>query len=341
MYLTACGLVCSVGLQAKAACAAVRAGIGRFVELPYHHEHGESVIGAPVPELTVDFEDVGRLSELLSRALSECLAAPHASSLSPLPLLVGLAETGRPGSAAPVAEVILAEVQRNLGTRFHGRLSQVIHTGHTSCFEALRVARRLLSEPDVQGCIVCGVDSYLNAKTLHWLERGFRLKTEENSDGVIPGEAAAAVFVQGHRPTSDGAAIRVSGIGFGHEPANVLSEEPLCGLGLTGAIREALAEAALKFQEIDFRISDVSGESYGFREQALAVARLLRAPRGELPFWHCADSIGDVGAAAGACALVVAMDAFAQGYAPGKYALCSTSAVGGNRAAVVLNGQVA
>ena len=49
MHLISAGLVCSVGLSAAAACAAMRAGIAMFEELPYADNRGQPIVGAVVP----------------------------------------------------------------------------------------------------------------------------------------------------------------------------------------------------------------------------------------------------------------------------------------------------
>jgi 3-oxoacyl-[acyl-carrier-protein] synthase-1 len=332
-------MVCSVGLHAEAACAARRAGIAKFDDLPYYHTGGEQVIGATVPGLSADFENPDRLVELLSRAASDCLRNRPAEPLEKLPLLVGLAEPGRPGGGAGLADSIISRLEHRLKLRFHPRLSRVFPKGHTAGFEALRVARELFQNERTPACLVCGVDSYLTAASLHWLERHWRLKTSFNSDGVIPGEAAAAVLVQPQAPSKGGAGTKITGLGFATEKASVLSEEPLLGLGLAAAARAALGEAGLPAHEISFRISDVTGEQYGFKEQALMVARLVKVHMDSLPIWHCADSIGDTGAAASLCQLVIAFHAFAKGYAPGDRVLGCTSAVPGDRAVLVLQRQ--
>lgn len=117
-----------------------------------------------------------------------------------------------------------------------------------------------------------------------------------------PGEAAAAIYVN-RPPATTQTQVQVTGLGFGQEKATISSEEPLLGLGLTAAARAALAEAGLQLHEMDFRPSDATGEAYGCKEQALLVARLHRVWKPEVPHWHCADSIGDCGAAAGVCQL--------------------------------------
>jgi 3-oxoacyl-[acyl-carrier-protein] synthase-1 len=335
MRISATGMVCPVGMGAAAACAALRAGVSAFCELPFSDDAGRPVIGAPVPDMDFDRDHEARLAELLAAALRDCLAAAGAVGLERVPLLVGLAEPGRPGGAAALAATIRARVQERLEVRLHPELSRVVAKGHTAGFEALRLARQVLDSGAASACLVCGVDSYLNAPSLYWLERHGRLKTVVNSNGVIPGEGAAAVLLQS-RPGGTGLGTEVIGLGFGMEKAHVLSEEPLLGLGLTAAAREALAEAKLGYHEVDWRLSDVTGEAYGFKEQGLTLLRLMRQQREAFPLWHCADSIGDTGAAAGVCELVAAHQAFVKGYAPGDRVISFTSSVPGERAAAVL-----
>ncbi len=335
MFVVSRGMVCSVGLSAAAACAAMRAGIAGFDELPYSDSQGEPIIGAMVPGLGAERRRSSRLIEMLSMCLAECLDRMLAVPTRQVPLLVGIAEEGRPGGGDSLADTIIAETQAKLGLTFHAGLSRALPAGHTAALEGLRIARELLQKSEIPACIVCGVDSYINAHSLLWLDRGRRLKTSINSDGVIPGEAAAAVMVKNEPPQS-GCALRVAGLGFAEEKAHVMSEDPLLGTGLAKATAQALAEASRQMHEISFRLSDVTGESYGFKEQSLTLSRVLRQGPSALPLWHCADAVGDVGSAAGACHLIRAFEAFAKGYAPGQWATVYASNVSGPRAAAVL-----
>jgi len=335
VYLVSTGMVCSVGLSASAACAALRAGISGLEELPYRSKTGEPVVGAAIPSLNLDLPCATRLVEMLVLSLKDCIDKQSKYPWHNVPLLVGLAKHDRPGSGR-LRDDLIAHVQQKLGQKFHPQLSSVIATGHTAAFEGLRAARKLLQNPDLPGCLLCGVDSYINGSSIWWLQRDGRLKTDDNSNGVIPGEAAAAVYLQRNPVPKPEALSQVIGLGFATEEATVLSDEPLLGIGLTAAARQALIEANLEMHEIDFRLSDVTGESYGFKEQALGLARLMRVHRDELPIWHVAESIGDCGAAAGVCQLVYARESFLKHYAPGDYAACYTSAVPGARAVAVL-----
>lgn len=337
MYLAAPGLVCSVGLDADSAAAAMRAGIAQFEETGYLDNDGQPIIGAAVPGLDRTLTRGERLIQLLTLAITECLGKlPPVARPQQIPIIVCLSERNRPGGAADLARNIVGRIEHALGVSFHSGRSGAVAMGHTAAFRALRVARKLLDDDEIPACLVCGVDSYINAASLDWLERSERLKTEDESDGVIPGEAAAACLVTASRPGAPGQAVRIKGLGFATEAATVLSTEVLHGDGLADAARKALADARMNMREIDFRVSDVTGESYGFREQILATARLMRVVKQEFPIWHAADSVGDTGAAAGLCQLIMSASGFSQGYAPGTRALCCTSAVGGARAAAIV-----
>jgi 3-oxoacyl-[acyl-carrier-protein] synthase-1 len=338
MKIKAAGMVGPVGLTAQAACAAIRAGISQFDELPYWDNANQPIIGAAIPGLSLDLQFGPRLVEMLSRAIQDCLANAVGVRWQEVPLLIGLAEPGRPGGA-DLANEIVKRVEETVGVKFHSRLSQTIPKGHVAGCEGLRIARELFRTHKIPSCLICGVDSYINASSLFWLDQHWRLKRDDHTNGVIPGEAAAAVLAacgesdpQQTRPTAE-----VIGMGFGHEEITVFIEQPLRGMGLANAAGLALAEAGLGYHEVDFRIADLTGESYGVREHVLAEGRLTKTVRHEdRPIWHAADSIGDTGAAAGVIQLVLAASAWAKGYAPGDRAVGFTSSVAGERAVVAI-----
>jgi len=294
-------------------------------------------MGAVVPDLNLEISGDERRIRLLQRAVEECLGNANIAHTEEVPLLVGLSEANRPGRSETLTQTIIEEIERRVGTRFHQGYSRVIPSGHTSGFEGLREARELLQRPGVQVCIVCAADSYIDSDSLFWLNKNWRLKTGRNSDGVIPGEAAAAIALRASLDKRSRLRTRIRGLGFGTEPAAIMTAEPLLGRGLTEATQAALAEAGIHIHEADFRVSDISGESYEFREQALAIARLYRVHRDEMPpLWHSAENIGDTGAVAGVIQLIMTVHAFNGGYAPGQIAMCFTSADSGARAVAVV-----
>ncbi|QRK11032.1 hypothetical protein JQX13_13740 [Archangium violaceum] len=337
MDVTATGLVSSVGLSAASACAAMRAGLSSFEALAYRDNQArKSITGSPVSVLPRDLGREERLVDLLAMAIADALGGDAGAGCEQVPLVVAVSEPGRPGGGAALAGTLVARVERRLERRFHPGLSRVLTGGSAAGFQALEAARKVLEVRRAAACLVCGVDSFLNARSLLWLQEHGRLKTQANADGVIPGEAAACVRVELRARAPRQPLATVEGLGFAREPATVLNEEPLRAEGLVKAGRAALEEAGLRMEDMDLRLSDVSGELYAFKEQALALTRLLRVKRESLPLWLCAESIGEVGAAASLCQLVRMAQAWQRGYAPGPRALCFASSVSGERAVAVV-----
>jgi 3-oxoacyl-[acyl-carrier-protein] synthase-1 len=210
--------------------------------------------------------------------------------------------------------------------------SAVVPHGRVSVGVALLRARELIYQANAPAVLIVGVDSLLNWPALKHLEAQSRLLTQGNSNGFLPGDAAAAILVS--RPTAV-PRLSIHGLGFASEPATVETEEPLRGDGMASAMKAALADAGCEMHHIDFRIADLSGEQYYFKEAALALARVLRVRKEEIDLWHPAESIGETGSAIGPTLLAVADAAIRKGYAPGSNILLHLANDAGQRAAIV------
>jgi len=250
-------------------------------------------------------------------------------------LLLCLAEKTRPGRLDGLDQTLLAEIEAALDVRLHSR-SGTVEQGKVGGVIALKQAMRLFAEEGIRYCLIAGVDSFLVASTLAAYEEKNRLQTSKNSDGFIPGEAGAAMLIG---PTSEISETGLSclGLGFGQERATVESEDPLKADGLVAAIRSALSEAGRTMGDMDYRITDLSGEQYGFKEASLALSRTLRSRKERFDLWHPADCIGEVGAAIVPCMLGVLLAARRKNYAPGKNALCHAANDSGERACMVVS----
>jgi 3-oxoacyl-[acyl-carrier-protein] synthase-1 len=324
-------MVTGVGLNAPATCAALRGAIRRYQETRFIDLGGEWIMGASVP-LERPWRGREKLVQLVTPAIRECLPAAEAEP-SAIPLLLCVAEKGRPGRPAGLDDLLLAEVQAELGARFH-KHSTVIPEGRSGGARAVALARRLLSDERLPACLVAGVDSFLVASTLAAAEARDRLLTSKNSNGYIPGEAGAAVLLK--RPTTSMSEMHCLGVGFGKESATVDSEKPLRGDGLVEAFRALEADCGMPLTTADYRLTDLSGEQYGFKEASLAFSRTFRELKPTFELWHPAECFGEVGAAIGPCVLGVAATAARKGYAPGRGVLCHFSDDGGERGALLL-----
>ena len=333
--ITATGMVTGVGFDAASTCSAIRCAIDNFQETRFMDSGGEWIQGSEVP-LEEPLRGPAKLAKMLARALQECVSEDESLDLEHVPIMLCLAEKDRPGRIDLLGEKMMFLTQEELGMRFHPG-SRPVELGRVGALEALKQARTMIYDQNeyriVDRVIVAGVDSLLDAKALRVFEEQERLLTSENSNGFIPGEAASAIVVE--RSKATGPQLQCLGLGFGVEPATIASEEPLRADGLTDAIRESLTNAVVGMAEVDFRVADVSGENYWFKEAALALGRLLRVHKEGFDLWHPADCVGEVGAAIGGIMMATTKHAFAKNYAPGNNLFHQYSNDDGQRAAAI------
>ena len=89
--------------------------------------------------------------------------------------------------------------------------------------------------------------------------------------------------------------------------------------------------------DIDYRIADLSGEHYYFKEASLALSRTLRQRKESFDLWHPAECAGDLGAACGVAMLALAEAACVKGYTLGPRILAHWANDNGRRAAATLH----
>jgi 3-oxoacyl-[acyl-carrier-protein] synthase-1 len=324
------GLVASVGLSAPAACAAIRAKLTNPSETRFVDSTGEWIQAHQVP-LSQPWRGVERLAHMARIAIEECLAKVPLAEWSQMPLLLCVAEQGRPGRIEGLDSQLFARVEELLDVHFHAS-SRIVPHGRAAVAVALREARDLLRHSGVTRVLVAATDSLLSWPTLEHYQRNDRLLSKNNSNGFMAGEGAGALLVG--NPTGSTELV-CSGLGFALEPAHIDSFEPLRGDGLTSAIKSALAEADRQMHDMEYRIVDVSGEQYYFYEATLALTRILRKRKHKFDIWHPAECTGEAGALAGVTVLAAADAACRNGYSPGPEFLAHWSNDDGRRAAAV------
>ena len=325
------GLVTSVGLTAPSSCAAIRAKLTNPSETRFIDSAGEWIMAHQVT-LEQPWRGLAKLSKMAAMAIVEALADVPKDEWVHIPLLLCVAEPDRPGRLDGLNDRLFQDIQAELGATFAPPSAIVAH-GRVGVAVALAQARALLAD----GCaraLVAATDSLLTWPTLSHYEREDRLLTARNSNGFMPGEGAGALLVG----AGEGQAgeLVCTGIGFGREAAHLDSGEPLRAEGLSLAIKAALADAGCAMHDMDFRITDLSGEQYYFKEAALALSRTLRQRKEEFDIWHPAECIGEQGAAAGMAVVALADAACRKAFTKGPSILAHMANDAGQRAALSL-----
>ncbi|RUX50224.1 3-oxoacyl-ACP synthase [Mesorhizobium sp. M4A.F.Ca.ET.020.02.1.1] len=325
------GMVTAVGLDAPSSCAAMRARLDGFQETQFIGAKATALIGAPVT-LPRNWIGAKRLAHMAAGAISEAInSAPRQSHR--MPVLLCLAEDDRAGRPYGEGSALLRKIGEIVQIEPHDG-SRIIAHGRPAGHAALEHARKLLSSGQASSVVVAGVDSYLTSGTIaHYLDRE-RLLTVDNPNGFLPGEAAAAVVCT--KPKTGG--FRVSGIGLARERAEIYNRDDraLRGDGMTEAYRAALNEAGIEMRLLGYRIADLVGEQYWFKQNALASLRLLRGRHEFQDIWSPAESLGNVGAAVVPLMLGMAFEAARKGYAAGNPVLIEASNDAGACGAAVL-----
>ncbi|OWQ48345.1 hypothetical protein CDL60_07155 [Roseateles noduli] len=343
LHVIGCGIVSAVGYNAPATLAALRAGVSGVRASGWL----DPVSGEPLPcgrvSLPQRWGGARLLADLLAPAVWECLQAValHAQDpvatplrLSDVPLFIAVGAPDRPGRPADLAAALPRLLGDSLGQPLHPA-SMIFESDQVGGLHALQAARQWLAGGSDRRAIVAGVDSLLERDTLESLARRRRLLTARTIDGLHAGEAGAAVLVS--LSPGAGGGLALLGWGEGVEAGTIDSTVPTRGDGLTAAVRQALSAAGLRLDDVAYRVTDVSGEHYKFKEAMIVAVRLQQGPRAvPLDLWHPIEYLGEVGAAIVPCLLAWAWHSQSQGYAPGPTALCHVSSDHGGRGALVV-----
>lgn len=334
--IRASGIACAVGLDAPAACAAIRAAVSNAQDTLFSDHNGEPIRAAGV-FLPGRPRQYRKLSRMLALCIGECLSSAPQPLSGPFPLLLCTSERDRPGRPPLLDDRLFGDVGRTFPAQIHPGASAVLPLGRAGGVLALAHARSMLAGGLAQAVLIAGVDSYLSSQAVASYEFRQRLLTSENSDGFVPGEAAAAILIGPATPGAGGDLL-CTGIGTAQEVCTIESGEPLRALGLTAAVRSAVAEAGCTLGELDCRLSDANGEQYAFREASLALSRTMRERKERFPLVTPADCVGEVGAAVGPLLLAVALASHRKRYGPGSRTLLHVGSDSGLRVAAVLRG---
>jgi 3-oxoacyl-[acyl-carrier-protein] synthase-1 len=334
------GVRCAIGLTGAAAAAAVRAGISGFSEHPYMLDKvGEPMVVAREPTLDPMRQGTERFSELAGPALRQALA-PLAERNIPrqsVHVVVGTPENrpGLPGGLDDALSRLAADVVNSKGSQ----RTTVLPYGNAAGILAMKQARDTLVAGEARFCIAGGVDSYLTADCLEWMDEQRILKSSVNRNGFPPGEAAGFCLLTSGA-TAGELNLPVLGwletFGLAREESPIRTATICVGRGLSLAIQQATAPLRVPDEAVNDSICDLNGEPYRSEEFALTVLRTQKAFVDSTQFVTPADCWGDVGAASGPLFASLAVAAGLRGYAKGPRTLIWASSQGGARGAAIL-----
>ena len=336
------GCCTAVGNDAPSTMAAVRAGIAGFHEHPFMiSQDGEPYMLAMSPAVDPALFGKQRMAALaLPAVLEACRALETVLNERPrLPLRVGLPEH-RPGVDAGLEREVVESLVQGLADVAEVLDVEGIPSGHAAGLMAIESAVGLLHSGAADFSIAGGVDSYIDADMLDWVEDNEQLHKPDNAWGFIPGEAAAfCLLCTETTARSYGLPIlsRLVAIATANEKNRIKTETVCIGEGLTKAVAGVLDEIPAD-QQIRYTYCDQNGEAYRADEFGFMLARLSERFENTDAYMAPADCWGDVGAASGP--LFVGMQAaYAQREETdgADLSLLWASSEGGERSAVIFD----
>lgn len=342
VLLVSAGASTAVGRDAWSSAAAVRAAVSGFQHHPFMIDSaGKPMCMATAPWLEVGLPILERIELLLWPAIDQCLAGWTGAQATPparLALALALPEP-RPGLPPDLS----TQLERAARERFRGVFSAiaVFARGHAAGALAVDAAWRKLSHAALDACVVAGVDSYIDADTLEWIEHCDQYHgagQQNNAWGYIPGEAAGALLLvrQGMAEQIGFPGLaQVLSVGHAVEGKRIKTETVCIGEGLSEAFRGALASMPAGQRVTDI-YCDMNGEPYRADEYGFTCLRSKEWLESSSDFVSPADCWGDVGAASVPLHCMLALAAGAKGYSNGSHALAWASSEGGDRGAVLL-----
>ncbi|HEY0709774.1 MAG TPA: beta-ketoacyl synthase N-terminal-like domain-containing protein [Polyangia bacterium] len=338
------GAATPIGRTALAAAAAVRAGISALAEHSFMVDsEGHPMRVAECPWLVEEANLAKRIVDCLLIAITGAItegldtiraAGPRATTN----LFVNL-PSRRPG----LPPTLVREVRDGSRQKFSGTFGhvEVMERGHAGSFVGLSAATKALRAGQAAACVVVGADSYIHPDMLEWLESTDQLHgagPRNNAWGFIPGEGAGALLL-----VREDLAVRcglpswgmLGAVGVGRESKLIRTGTVCIGEGLTTAFKEALAALGPGEQVTDV-YCDMNGEPYRADEYGFAVLRTRERFVSATNFFAPADCWGDVGAASGPLAILLACVAGHKRYATGGTNLIWGSSVDGDRGAALV-----
>jgi 3-oxoacyl-[acyl-carrier-protein] synthase I len=324
----------------------LRTGITAIGSAPLADAAGEPVTMCFDPTLDPYLTGEDRAAELAAPALREALGqlGEQVDTLNMrLVLCLDTPRAVAKGEATPGA-LLASRVHTRAREMAPGIPIEIVARGSASAAHALPRAFEGLYAQKLDAVILGGVHSDYDPRTIAALEFDKRLFSTQNLDALIPGEAAAFVILcreDAARRLGLSAAARIAGVGTAMDRSRPDNDESSFeALGLTAAVRAALADLATDGLRAGWAITDHTFESRRVFEWQTMMTRthtLWGSPHHvESP----AQRLGHLGAASLPLGMALAAEGWKRAWAPSAIAVCLAGSDGGERGAVALYSNV-
>lgn len=345
VYVTAIGMITSLGFDAASTAAAVRAGSNGYSESDYYNRDFQPMKVANIqddalPPLHDDISQAAGMNARTRRMLRLSASALNGvlegcSLGAPIPLLLAGPET-LPGSPAAIPDNFVDYLTMQTGVAFYRPHCRLLSTGRAGGLQTLALAFRYFEETGKDIVLIGGVDSYRDVRLLTRLDQENRILAAGRQGGFAPGEAAGFLLLateQGLKQRGHAPFARLHQPGLGNESGHLYSDNVCRGDGLSQAFAGALRQG--DGTPVQTVYSSMNGEHLWAKEFGVAMTRHRQAFSEMFRHEHPADCLGDIGAAHGPIMIGLAAIGLRNGYIPGPALIYSASDTAPRAAACV------
>lgn len=359
-------MVTSVGLDAVNAAAAIRVGFNRFSpieSIPFYEddEIDMRVNGAPVSVLTRGFVQQARWIRLAHRALEDLLQTSTLDTLDTYQWGKTQANWFLPHSVDafswPDDEVntllqhyFIKPLSTSLAVPISSSDDDLILQGATGFAANFSVILQRFSAQQCSRLICIAVDSLLEPRILHGLLSEQRVKTAEEKNGLIPGEAAVALLIEPDQLAHErGSAHGATLLNVIHKRAPIKRDDEQWRINGAFAIGRVLAQAiedaCCVLEDKPFVgdiYLDLNGEEW--RAKAWSNAQIILQQKQLIDWDRCQEivsgtSVGDIGTASTLLHIALVVRSFVENYATSDHALIATVSEEGDIGVVILKNE--
>jgi len=343
VFIQKTGMISSIGMNKRQTYTSIRAGLNRFQEMPslYYCQPADPDFETPQPLVAAPLgyldayrnkyhEPAEWCAYLAAQAFFDMLQSlkKHSLNVESTSLFFALPDYKK-----------LRETEQDFLYHFHNFVEQDYfshiqcnYNGHTVVLQCLEEARSLIRQGTTQRAVIGGVESYLFPERLQSLDEKYRVKSERNHSGFIPGEGAAFLMVTGERSRADEEQYHFVVSGLSNLGKNAKQADGAIGEHLSTVLNEVLNNG----MENPLILCDLNGESHRMKEWGITLSRLGTKLGEPLLLFHPAVSLGDIGAASGAMLLSCAVQLLQEQYKNRNSAVIWTAGDDGSRSAVLL-----
>ncbi len=334
LAISGMGIVSPIGHDAKTTCASLRCGINRFgpLDFSYMDETDLEMValtGSRISGITNGYSGIALLTILSTKALDSLIQEEQLDLKDNQFWEKTKISISHTAQRVPESDLSDNDIEEELISKLFKYYNKVIpyrnfsinFNGNTASFHSITEIFDSLSAGDFDRGVVVAVDSLVEGDVLEYYLTSQRVLMPDNSNGMIPGEAGAAIMLESSQSLK-----RQGKSPLSYITRPVISQEENSFLSSDGVIAPVLAQTFIRsaqlVEKIDSLYIDLNGELSKVKYYGAAIPSVVKAlkhyPEAVIV---PAESLGDIGAVTPLVSICSAIQSYRRNYAHGDKSL--------------------